>query len=237
MTNIDIYVSGDIHANFPAFFDYLLDHFCNVLIIVAGDCGFGFLNENAYLDLFDAYDSEFTQKNITVFFVRGNHDDPEYFNTDIYDKVRSGFRSFRLLPDYAVINGSIMVVGGATSEDRATRELNVNYWSREEVTKLTTLPETVTPNVKYIISHEAPSISSIQRYPMPPDFPVTIETKMSMQADRDYLTSLFNVLHPKLWVHGHYHRTSREHVQGCEFICCPMFNPDDLNGYHLCKIT
>lgn len=234
---MEIYVSGDIHGNFASFFDYILERLSNALVIVAGDCGFGFTDEDSYLDLFDGYEKKFIDKHVQIYFVRGNHDDPEYFNTDHYENVRSLYQSFKLLPDYSVICGCILVVGGATSEDRDTRTIDVNYWFNEEVKKLTKLPSHINSNVKVIISHEAPSISTIQRYPMPPEFPVSIYTKQSMQADRDYLTKLFNTLHPELWIHGHYHRSSREVVQNCEFICCPRFEPGELDHYHLFKIV
>ena len=51
----------------------------NCIIIVAGDSGFGFYS-------YDYYDKEMTELNMTllennikVYFVRGNHDDPSYF--------------------------------------------------------------------------------------------------------------------------------------------------------------
>ena len=89
------------------------------VIIVAGDCGFGFNKEEYYHQIFNKYIPLLEQNNIFIYFVRGNHDDPSYF-----EEQKINYERIKTVPDYSVIkidDKNILCVGGAISIDRTYR--------------------------------------------------------------------------------------------------------------------
>ena len=113
----NIIATGDLHGYFNSLKSlikrYDLEDTC---IIVCGDCGLGFYKDGYYKTVFNNLEEMCRKHNITVVLVRGNHDDPSYF---IDGKANT--KHIVAVPDYTVINGSILCVGGATSIDRIVR--------------------------------------------------------------------------------------------------------------------
>ena len=116
-----IVVSGDIHGDIVP----LVNKCCvqygmtDTLIIVAGDCGFGFERPDYYEAIYKRCSNKLSSRNCWLAFVRGNHDNPAYFNTRPIKH-----RRWMTLPDYTVIKAcghTILCVGGATSIDRMRR--------------------------------------------------------------------------------------------------------------------
>jgi len=127
MKNI-IYL-GDIHGNFNQIIGWMHHnkHRENCNIIQVGDFGIGFKPKQEHHEL-KLLSSKLKTKNHTVLVIRGNHDNPEYFdgNHD-YDNIK-------FLPDYTVknLNGSNhLFIGGAISIDRRLRKSNIDYWENE----------------------------------------------------------------------------------------------------------
>lgn len=109
----DIVVSGDIHGDF----NLLVNKICvqyqmrNTLVIVAGDCGFGFDKRGYYDNMVKRNAKRMNDANNWIVFIRGNHDNPAYFDGKSFKHKR-----FIAIPDYSVINAcnhSILCVGGA----------------------------------------------------------------------------------------------------------------------------
>ena len=77
-----IVVSGDIHGDF----NQLVFKVCvqyqmqDTLLVVAGDCGFGFEKPGYYEDMARRNAKRLSESNNWIVFVRGNHDNPAYFN-------------------------------------------------------------------------------------------------------------------------------------------------------------
>ena len=116
-----IVVSGDIHGDFTQLVFKCCDQYCmtDTLIIVAGDCGFGFERPGYYEDVYKQCSKRLSKANNWLVFVRGNHDNPAYFN-----KKPIKHRRWMTLPDYSVVNAcghAILCVGGAISIDRMWR--------------------------------------------------------------------------------------------------------------------
>ena len=116
-----VVVSGDIHGEFTK----LVYKCCvqygmtDTVIIVAGDCGFGFEKPNYYEILYKRCRERLAKANNWLLFIRGNHDNPAYFNLQPIKH-----RRWMTLPDYSVIKTcghTILCVGGATSIDRTYR--------------------------------------------------------------------------------------------------------------------
>lgn len=72
----DIVVSGDIHGDF----NLLVNKICvqyqmqNTLVIVAGDCGFGFDKRGYYDNMVKRNSKRMNDANNWIVFIRGNHE-------------------------------------------------------------------------------------------------------------------------------------------------------------------
>lgn len=136
-----IAVAGDIHG----YFEQLVYRCCvlygmtDTLIVVAGDCGFGFLNSGYYEALYRRCRKRLTEYNNWIVFVRGNHDNPAYF-----DGQQVAYDRWRAVPDYSILQvcgRTILCVGGAVTIERKDRIrcawFNKRYkWDRTSATML-----------------------------------------------------------------------------------------------------
>ena len=77
-----IIVSGDIHGDFNQLVFKLCIQYqlTDTLLIVAGDCGFGFEKREYYEQMVRRNVKRMNQANNWIVFVRGNHDNPAYFD-------------------------------------------------------------------------------------------------------------------------------------------------------------
>lgn len=75
-----IIVSGDIHGDFNQLVFKLCIQYklTDTLLIVAGDCGFGFEKKEYYEQMVRRNTKRMNQANNWIVFVRGNHDNPAY---------------------------------------------------------------------------------------------------------------------------------------------------------------
>ena len=117
--NKPIYVVGDIHGYFQSLVAQIKRYDLNdCVIVVAGDCGVGFSSAKGLMYSLYDLNNICEKRNIDIVFVRGNHDDPDYFNSEEpfhYGKIQC-------VPDYTVINDETLCIGGATSIDRIYRQ-------------------------------------------------------------------------------------------------------------------
>ena len=197
--------------------------YSNSIFIVAGDCGIGFNKPKYYEDLFAKFNKILEYNNTFIIFVRGNHDDPAYF-----DGERINLSNIKAVPDYSVIEAnkkSILCVGGAISTDRAWRkkqEERINrfassykkklYWEGEApVFDIDALTEIVkTTKVDYVVSHSAPSFASPETHGIVEDWAEGDTTLIDdMKNERITLDKVFNTLRdngtkPSYWAYGHF---------------------------------
>lgn len=88
----------------------------NSVIIVSGNCGIGTKSRKFYEDMFSELDKVLAANNCYILFVRGNNDDPSYFDGKYID-----FEHVKTLPDYSVIclrTFNCLCVGGSISIDK-----------------------------------------------------------------------------------------------------------------------
>ena len=77
-----IVICGDIHGDF----NLLVNKVCvqyqmkDTLVIVAGDCGFGFERKGYYENIVKRNTKRVNESNNWFLFIRGNHDNPAYFD-------------------------------------------------------------------------------------------------------------------------------------------------------------
>ena len=116
-----IVVSGDIHGDYEklVYKCCLQCQMTDTLIIVAGDCGFGFNKPGYYDAIYQKVSSRLAKANNWIVFIRGNHDNPAYF-----DGQQVNYKRWKAVPDYSVIKAcghTILCIGGAISIDRGWR--------------------------------------------------------------------------------------------------------------------
>ena len=236
-------VSGDIHGDFEGIFRKI-SGFEDLLLIVAGDCGFGFETKERHLLQLQNLSKKYLVKgNNYVAFVRGNHDNPAYFEpAKGSEKTPVWLKHCRTIPDYVVIEAAglrVLCLGGAVSIDRRLRkrwmvENDIRpdgpfdrsyYWPGElplfafealgELCRETTLDA--------VVSHTAPSFCA----------PITKDGIMEwtraddqlyadVTAERRTLDEVYAFLKehrrlPKEWFYGHYHFSSWQDEDGCHF--------------------
>lgn len=138
------------------------------LIVVLGDNGFGTAPEEKIIKFLTDKNKILAYNNINVVFIRGNNDDPSYF-----DGEKINFSNIKAVPDYSVLetkNKNILCVGGAISADRTWKkeqEKRVSkklFWESEAPVFNPELIKEAVENFKhidYVLSHSAPSFLNV----------------------------------------------------------------------------
>lgn len=124
--NIDvknIYAVGDIHGHFDILVGMIKNYdIKDSAVICCGDCGVGFSGPEVDKGLMGKLNRTCSRNNVRVIMVRGNHDNPRFFDEGLVNT-----KYITAVPDYSLIRapfiecGEILCVGGATSIDRTRR--------------------------------------------------------------------------------------------------------------------
>ena len=205
----DLYFCGDIHGDYKEFIWAITRRFGirNSAVVVVGDFGVGF--DNTMNDLYSWSSKRLEDTNNTIYVLRGNHDDPEYFKSE--DKY--SFPRLRFLEDhkvYTIAGRTIYIIGGANSTDITYRlELNQKlaargkdrrvWWEGEDlIKKYDDLPT----KVDIIATHTAPLSFApvIKKYEETP-----LWQYQKILEERKYLDHVLTEVNAKYWIYGHYH--------------------------------
>lgn len=239
-----IVVSGDIHGDF----NLLVNKVCvqyqmqDTLVIVAGDCGFGFESKGYYENIVKRNAKRMNESNNWIVFIRGNHDNPAYF-----DGLAFMHKRFMAVPDYSIIeacNNKILCVGGAISIDRnyrigAWREyvekhrghvdddaLAKNYYWIDEAPllnkeALSRIGDICSINI--VVSHTAPSFCELQNKNGLCCYAYNDENLISDVAnERLIMDEIYNILKSQKqpithWCYGHFHQSHHTSIDGILF--------------------
>lgn len=128
-------------------------------------------------------------------FIRGNHDNPQLCRENP-----------RYIEDGTIEDG-VIYLGGAWSIDQRLRTLGVDYWddeeiSRQEMDRLITLYEETKPSI--IVSHDVAS---------------DILEFSSYSRTQEFLSTLYNIHQPDIWIFGHHHQSMKIKKGNTSFIC------------------
>ncbi len=220
-------VCGDIHGDFEdmTYRSYCLYGMTDTLIIVAGDCGFGFYRPAYYEALYIQLVRRLEKANNWVVFVRGNHDDPSYF-----DGEKVNCNRLKAVPDYSVLNAcghTILCVGGAISVDRSLRwyQNRIVYWPDEgpvyDQERLEAISEVY--DIDTVITHTAPSFcEKISRAEIQNWLIKDIELLDDLKYERKAMDRLHAYLiehgHPlQQWFYGHFHESWYSEIEGVRY--------------------
>ena len=232
-----IVICGDIHGDFNRLVFKLCVQYQlrDTVLIVAGDCGFGFENRGYYEDIAKKNTKRMTEANNWIVFVRGNHDNPAYFDGRIFKH-----RRMMAVPDYTVIQAcghTLLCVGGGISIDRRYRldkwkadqkkPFRVHhdlsdvrlakhyYWADEapfyDDDRLRAINENFAIDI--VVTHTAPSFCEMQNKNFLMQFASSDVTLLDdVRAERETMDALFDRLkhdaHPLThWYYGHFHQS------------------------------
>ena len=166
-TNFDIlYVLGDTHGENMKIAPHLIgdDKSLSKCILHCGDFGIGFSSVKGDVAMMERLNTRLKKYNTTMYVVRGNHDDPKWFNSSGTDTEEHQFPNVILVPDHTILNLTIQdeakvvyMNGGAISIDRCQRIPGRSYWWNENVTALSAKDLALIPdNLDIVITHTRP---------------------------------------------------------------------------------
>lgn len=221
----NLIVCGDIHNRWMLFLLKLEDlKIDNSYIIIAGDIGVGFINKQEQLKELEDYNTELKKINCIVYCVRGNHDNPNYFNGDVE------LSNIKFVQDYTVLNLELLIdnknlninilcIGGAISIDRNGYEpyfdkriKNINYWENEINIYDENKINNIDCNIDIVVTHTAPSFCVLQNNNGIIQHYLNNDSKLSddldlerINMDKVYNKLLENKHNFKMWYFGHFH--------------------------------
>lgn len=202
-------------------------------VVITGDCGwYSFSKTKYYEDLYRKLEPKLEKSDINLYLLRGNHDNPEVFNTENPRR----YPRLKFIPDHKVfeLHGlKIYPIGGSVSIDREWRQ-NYNslkekvgsekrvWWEGEKIVKkYKDLPN----RVDIIISHDCPLCFE----PV-----ITRESWMSdtiyedALTERRYLNYVFQNVNCKYWFYGHYHTSLTSSLEGVVYKCLDIMELYEL---------
>jgi len=244
-----VVVSGDIHGEFTKLVFKCCEQYGmrDTLIIVAGDCGFGFEREGYYEGIYRKCSRRLSKNNNWVLFVRGNHDNPAFFRSALplgpsKNLTPINHRRWMTLPDYSVVKAcghTILCVGGATSVDRMVRMTakryhlpnpedplapNV-YWHNEapmyDEQRLDALDKVCA--VDTVVTHTAPSFCELSSHFglldwAEHDSTLLEDVAQERKAMDNLQAYLYSRNHPlRYWFYGHFHQSWHCEIDGVQY--------------------
>lgn len=209
---------GDVHGDFNSIFPKL-NMYEDTTFILLGDCEIGF--PETRLDklkkVISYYTKQLEKRNNYLLLIRGNHDDPIYFNDESFRKEYSNDR-FILLQDYTELffeDKNILCIGGAVSIDRRFRKDGISWWVDEELIDKIELDynlnkrmfKSASPDIllthtcnKEWISYLLPRLDWIRR-----SFEEDKKLKYDCLRENSICDKMLLMYQPDMWFCGHYH--------------------------------
>lgn len=200
--NKQIVLLGDIHGEYSVI-EKFCENFSDTNIIQVGDFGIGFQqNKSKESRILKNICSFLKKSNNKLFVIRGNHDDPSYFdNRKIDDEIT-------FLSDYSLLikdNKRILCVGGGISIDRTLRKSGISWWEGE----IFNLDPDKVVKSDVLITHVAPKdfpISKEETNPMVVNFSLDDKTLIQeLKQEKNMVQQLSDLSQAKRHYFGHYH--------------------------------
>lgn len=225
--DLNIVTIGDIHGEFNKITFKINSQYNirNSICIFCGDCGFGFHKPNYYNNVLKKINAILKKNNNHYIFLRGNHDNPSYFNDEIK------YTNIKLVSDYSTIKTPTklcLLIGGGISIDRIIRNVNIDYWIDEkfiydEEKLIDLFQNNELDKVTHVFTHSNPDFC----------YPITNENIMSwlksditllsdINIERENHSKIYEYLiknnhNIKEWLCGHYHESKFEYINNTKF--------------------
>jgi len=234
---------GDIHGQWQHIVSSIKKYkISDSAIFIAGDIGIGFDYWQKYKKTILYYSDIFHRKNIRIYCIRGNHDDPHFFSGN-YDTF-----NIKFLPDYSIIeeeNIRVLCIGGGVSIDRIERngylshigrisnnKIYHDWWYDENAQYDSDAIEKITGRIDAVVTHVSPnkshvdsSLSSVvEMYAKRDELLVSdlLKEEETMKKIRSHI--LKKNLGIKCWFIGHYHHYKKVYEDGINYIYLDIEN-------------
>lgn len=208
---------GDIHGEFGEVLKNInMVH--DSIQVYCGDIGMGFYKSGYYVDEFDKIQKRAEKNNCTIIFIRGNHDNPDYFcrEVDLFDPNKySRIWMANEWQMYQTIWGNILCQGGAISVDKYYRTKDVTWWADEPVQYID--PDVVLKDrfgdnhIDIVATHTAPeTFSPLGNKAIAMNWPYE-DIIEACDYERRFMQKILVWLKanncPKYWFYGHFHKS------------------------------
>lgn len=229
------YFLGDIHGEWSVILNHLrkvsdfdLEEKRNICYIQVGDFGIGYNKVEIEIRKLLVLNEELATRESDLFIIRGNHDDPEWFQSDKYDTYKEQLTNIFFVPDYTVLNidwENILFVGGAVSIDRNYNKMYGGKYWEDEIVKFDFEIVKELRDIDRMICHTSPDFVE----------PLTFNNLVYSYAKNDDLllddlrneranmaklvTEVMKNNKLKGFYYGHFHRNYRFYHNDCEFVC------------------
>jgi UDP-2,3-diacylglucosamine pyrophosphatase LpxH len=216
-----VQILGDIHGNFQKLYMKAMAA-KDTTIIQVGDFGVGFRSREKMTEEMTEINKRLAKNNNTLLVIRGNHDDPAYFDGNY------NFSNIEFLPDYTVKNiegKNYLFVGGAVSIDRCQRTAGVDYWLDERFVLDIDKLNSIEGNIDVVIAHSSPSFCPPVHFNELVWYFIAQDPSLHnvlLQERKDFET-MYETLKAKghtieYWFNGHFHFTQEELINDTNFI-------------------
>jgi len=227
-----LFVVGDTHGNNLQLANHLLPDLpkeSKKAILHVGDFGIGFSSHVGELDNMAHLDRKLKKNNVFLYVIRGNHDNPAYFDTNNkFHQDMDSLSNIVLIPDHTLLSlefvnnntQRIYCMGGAVSVDRTKRTPSKGYWWNEIVPQLIDEElEKIPSDIDIVLTHTSPkgvfpvTQNNIQGW-LARDY----NLEYDLQIELDRITEVFDWLrakNPDGFVHfyGHFHASNVEFIE------------------------
>jgi len=204
---------GDNHGDWNSLlFQIKSKNISDANIISVGDLGVGF-HPSQDINTYKSLSEKFSENNINFYGIRGNHDDPSYFQ----GVNRVCLDNFELIEDYSVFEYKsklLQLIGGSISLDRTGRREGISYWQNEGVS----FDGEKCQKVDILVTHTTPSWCFPQTfnemvYGWAREDAYLIE---DLTDERAVMDEIFKICNPYLHLYGHFHDSRMEKIGECK---------------------
>ena len=203
-----MYITGDVHGDINRFSEAFILNETSLTkddyLIICGDFGFIFLNDNEEKEWLDAL----AKKPYNILFIDGNHENFDVINeypVEIWNggkihHIRENIIHLMRGQVFTIENKKFFAMGGAYSIDKYMRQEGISWWPQElpndEEYKEATENLLKSNDIDYIISHTAPR-EIIRRMGYYPD-----AHDMELTGYLEWIMYEHKFTH---WFFGHFH--------------------------------
>lgn len=216
---------GDIHGTLRTVVNEI-NNGTEMDIIQVGDFGLGFKSYTRDIENMNDLNELLKIRGKDLYVIRGNHDDPKFWNGDYEDK----WSNIHLMEDFsmAIIDGQkVLFAGGAVSIDRNVRTLGIDHWKNvefeyDEDDLLDVMEHLGVPDI--VVTHTAPSLCHPRGFNDLVYSFASIDPDLltDLRVERAQMDRMYDVIKskgtPKAWVYGHFHNDVTEERDGTKFI-------------------
>lgn len=195
----------------------------------AGDFSIAF--NHRWPDLINISESACRRYDMKLYITPGNHENWEWINEQEYDDDGLHWVSERVAicernSVIQVEDRKVLSLGGATSVDRSLRVPRRSWWPEEEITAgdLLTLQDVMdhVGDIDIMVCHDAPgggtdAVQDILN--IPPHLSIfPTEGIIAAGEHRKMMEAAFDIVKPKVYVHGHFHAPDMKQVGDTLFV-------------------